>query len=146
MFVGHDPVPFRSFLVPAHDPTVSSFQDLDDSRRLFPAPFFPGKMKGYLIPVHEILHLPRGKEEVRKAGVLGDKESIAVPMSLDPADDNLSLRGKAVMTAVQFHDLPLINQGAKSLAQFLPPGGVHIKGLGDVGEGKGPAFPGSNAA
>jgi hypothetical protein len=103
-------------------------------------------MKGHLVPVHEVPHLPRGKEEVREAGILWDKESITVPMGLDPADDNLSLRGKAVMTAVQFHDLPLVNQGAESLAQFLPPGGVYIKGLGNVGEGEGLTFSGSNDA
>jgi hypothetical protein len=103
-------------------------------------------MKGHLIPVHEVLHLPPGKEEVREAGILWDKESITVPMGLDPADDNLSLRGKAVMTAVQFHDLPLVNQGAKSLAQFPPPRGLHIKSLGDVAQGKGLAFSGSNGA
>jgi hypothetical protein len=103
-------------------------------------------MKGHLVPVHEVLYLPPGKEEVREAGILWDKESITVPMGLDPADDNLSLRGKAVMTAVQFHDLPLVNQGAESLAQFLPPGGVHIKGLSDVGQGEGLAFSGSNDA
>jgi hypothetical protein len=146
LFIGHDPVPSGSFLIPAHHPAVGPFQDLDDSRPLFSAPLFPGEMKGHLIPVHEVLHLPRGKEEVREAGVLGNQESIAVPMGLDPADDNLSLRGKAVMTAVQFYDLPLVNQGPKSLAQFFPPGGVHIKGLSDVGEGKGLAFSGSNGA
>jgi hypothetical protein len=101
-------------------------------------------MQGHLIPVHEFLHLPPGKEEVREARVLGDKEPIAVPMGLDPADDNLSLRGKAVMAAVQFQDLPLVNQGAEIPAQFFPPGGVHIKGLSHVGKGEGLAFSGSN--
>jgi hypothetical protein len=103
-------------------------------------------MKGHLIPVHEVPHLPPGKEEVREAGILWDKESITVPMGLDPPDDYLSLRGKAIVTAVQFHDLPLVNQGPKSLAQFPPPGGLHIKSLGDVGQGEGLAFSGSNNA
>jgi hypothetical protein len=67
-------------------------------------------------------------------------------MGLNPADDNFSLRGKAIVTAVQFHDLSLVNQGAKSLAQFPPPGGFHIKSLSDVSQGEGLAFSGSNGA
>jgi hypothetical protein len=67
-------------------------------------------------------------------------------MGLNPADDHLSLRGKAIVTAVQFHDLPLVNQGAKGLAQLPPPGGLHIKSLSDVGQGEGLAFSGSNGA
>ncbi len=67
-------------------------------------------------------------------------------MGLDPPDDNLSLRGKAIVTAVQFHDLSLVNQGAKSLAQFPPPRGIHIESLADVAQGEGLAFSGPNGA
>ncbi len=67
-------------------------------------------------------------------------------MGLDPADDNLSLRRKAVMTTVQFHDFPLVNQGAQGPAQFFPARRIYVKGLGDIGEGESLVFSSPNDA
>jgi len=44
------------------------------------------------------------------------------------------------MPPVEFHDLPFIRQLAESLAQFLPPGGVHVERLRDIGQSEGLAF------
>ena len=50
------------------------------------------------------------------------------------------------MAPVQFHDLPVVHQGAKGLAQFLPPHGIHIESLRDVGQGERLAFSSPNDA
>jgi hypothetical protein len=73
-------------------------------------------MKGYLVPVHQLLDFPPGEEDVREVRIFGNQETISIPMGLNPPDDDVPLRRKAVMPPVQLHDLAVVHQGAKGLA------------------------------
>jgi len=97
-------------------------------------------MKGYLVPVHQFLDFARRQENIRKVRVFGNQEPVSIPMGLDPADDDVSLGRKAIMPPAKFHDLPFIRQLAESLAQFLPPGGVRVERLRDIGQSERLAF------
>jgi hypothetical protein len=103
-------------------------------------------MKGYLVPVHQVLDLPPGEENIREAGVFGNQEAVSVPVGLEPADDDVSPRRKAVVATVEFHDLPFVHQTAKNLAQFLPPGRIQVESLSDIGQSEGLALASPNDA
>jgi hypothetical protein len=116
LFVGNDPIVFGSFLIATHHPPVRPLQDLENSSSLFAAPLLLREMKGDPVAMHHILDLTPGKEDIGEAGILWNEKAIPVSMCLETADDHLFLGGKAVMPAVEFHDLPVIDQGAQSVA------------------------------
>jgi hypothetical protein len=64
-------------------------------------------MKGHPVAVHEVTDFPLGKKNIGETRVFGDEEAVSIRVGLNPTYDNLGLRGKGVMPAVEFDNLAL---------------------------------------